>query len=104
MKSATPLEAAEIRLYTIYYPSGTVFSLEGVFSAVVIDGDFSPALKRAPGSDEITILDPRAVITRKEGIVYEPRKYPRGGWVDDWLREHPEWPPLDLRGDGAVRR
>jgi hypothetical protein len=80
--------------YTVYHPDGAIFSLVGVMGTALIDG--SPELY-IRGGQQFSIIDPRCVITRKEGVVWEPHEFPGVAWLDEWLKDHPEWPPHDLR-------
>lgn len=78
--------------YRVLYPSGQQFMLRGVYCVMGIKGEVSPAIRV---DDSLMVLDPRAVVTRGDLIIYDPRRSPAvAGWVRDWLAEHPEWPHL----------
>jgi hypothetical protein len=55
--------------YVIFYPSGTRFQLRGVF---MFAGDLCAPIVRK--GTRAWALDPRAVITRQDLIIYEPRR------------------------------
>jgi hypothetical protein len=93
--------------YVIRYPSGARLELEGVFCVMGggAIGGVVPAIKGAlRGPSDLVVLDPRAIISRNEGvIIYSPRASRQlPTWAADWLVEHPEWPPADdvSRGEG----
>jgi hypothetical protein len=86
--------------YTIYYPSGLIFTVCGAFEGTLTDeGEFMPSIQHVGKDDSILFLDPRGVITKQGSVLHDPRK-PAADlpeWAQDWLQEHPEWPPHDLR-------
>jgi hypothetical protein len=80
--------------YDVYYPSGPRFQLRGVFGAVIGPAGWTPYLR---DGTELTMLDPRAVVTRDGLVIYAPR---RDGLYDPeltaWFRAHPEWPAVAI--------
>lgn len=82
------------REYTVYYPSGKTFNLTGVFSLL---SSADPEVGTEPAItvwDEVTVLDPRALVTCAGGIIYNPRNNASiAEPMRKWLAEHPEWPP-----------
>jgi hypothetical protein len=79
--------------YLIVYPSGQRIPVRGVFM-FMFDGAkvCSPAVREGT---RLVAFDPRAVVTRGDLIVYEPRQVVGlPAWVQDWLEAHPEWPPM----------
>jgi hypothetical protein len=88
----------------VRYPSGQKATLTGDWyglqrggggAAVMIDLT-EPAWEWSLRAGVIAALDPRCVcIMRRSGLVlYTPRaQIDLPAWVDDWLAEHPEWPP-----------
>lgn len=89
------LKASETTYYyRIFYPSGIQFQLEGRLETVRMEGDLYPVVLLA--SDEIMILDPRAVVAnlRTRSIDYSPRYHPLesfGRGFQSWLAEWPSW-------------
>ena len=89
------LKAGEERhSYRIFYPSGLQFHLEGRLETVRMEGALYPVVLLR--SDEIMILDPRAVIANlgTRGIDYSPRYHPLesfSGAFQSWLAEWPSW-------------
>jgi hypothetical protein len=85
----------EIQSYTIYYPSGQVLNLAGVFSFIASPDPnvgAGPAIRTE--KKEVVVLDPRALVTRAAGIVYTPRENKNlAKSMREWLDVHPEWPP-----------
>ena len=80
--------------YRIFYPSGLQFQLEGRLDILKMEGELYPAVLLA--SDEIMILDPRAVIAnlRTRSIDYSPRYHPLESFsvaFQNWLAEWPSW-------------
>ncbi|MFQ5847355.1 MAG: hypothetical protein ACE5IQ_06715 [Candidatus Methylomirabilales bacterium] len=80
--------------YRIFYPSGLQFQLEGRLEIANMEGHLYPVVLLA--SDEIMILDPRAVIANlgSQSIDYSPRYHPLesfSGAFQSWLAEWPSW-------------
>jgi hypothetical protein len=75
--------------YVILYPSGQRLRHRGIFAALSADGAVSPAIRVG---EALTVLDPRAVVTRDGLIIHDPRRSTLPGWARDWLAAHPEWP------------
>ena len=78
--------------YSVNYPSGRSFSATGNLSLVNIpDCGLNVCVELS--SDQVVILDPRAIVSDGEDIVYSPRRH-----ADElsqvfikWLSEHAEW-------------
>ncbi len=95
--------------YRIFYPSGLQFHLEGQLETVRMEGDLYPVVVLA--SDEIMILDPRAVIAnlRTRSIDYSPRYHRLESFsraFQSWLAEWPSWGmpgclPVEKRQEGG---
>ncbi len=88
-------EAGEERhSYRIFYPSGLQFHLEGRLDTVRMEGSLYPVVLLA--SDEIMILDPRAVVANvgTRSIDYSPRYHSQESFsrhFQTWLAEWPSW-------------
>ena len=89
------LNAGEVKYhYRIFYPSGLQFQLEGRLEIVKKERELYPVVLLP--SDEIMILDPRAVIAnlRTRTIDYSPRYHPLEYFsvaFQSWLAEWPSW-------------
>ena len=89
------LNAGEVKYhYRIFYPSGLQFQLEGRLEIVKKERELYPVVLLP--SDEIMILDPRAVIAnlRTRTIDYSPRYHPLESYsvaFQSWLAEWPSW-------------
>ena len=91
MKKAEPLSEAVSAKYTIYFPSGKILLLDGIFGGMLTELGFNPTIRNE--SDELFVIDPRCLITRNGGIVYDPREnltMPKE--LAEWMDENPEWP------------
>ena len=77
--------------YRVFYPSGTRFTLRGVFCALALEGRVDVGIRV---DERFWLLDPRAVIVRDDLVIYEPRARAATLTADmrAWLAEHPEWP------------
>ena len=44
--------------------------------------------------EQVLMCDPRCVVAGVDPrtVFYNPREHRQASWVDEWLREHPEWP------------
>ena len=73
--------------FIVYYPSGDRFALRGRFAVI---GSPHGALPTIDTGNEIVILDPRAVVLGRDGLVYDATDLQPdrlAPWVREWLRE-----------------
>jgi hypothetical protein len=75
--------------YVVLFPSGQRLTLRGIFVALVVKGE---SLFGIRVGEELFVLDPRALVTRRGLIIADPRRRPVPAWAQQWLAEHPEWP------------
>lgn len=80
--------------YRVFYPSGIQFQIEGRLETVTMEGSLYPVMLLA--SDEMMILDPRAVVANlgARSIDYSPRYHPLESFsrtFQTWLVEWPSW-------------
>ena len=92
----------------VYYPSGTVFTVDGEWKGpglvgtnnaiLILPGEGTKIGNEVMSGKAAFLGDPRGVyrdqMTGK--LLYNPRDYTVGMekvWID-WLMEHPEWPKV----------
>jgi hypothetical protein len=87
--------------YVVYYPSGTMFSVRGVFLLAPLDDWLIPSIDRSDNT--IMALDQRAVVTHNGVEVYSPRRNLDGLTLEmrNWLNENPEWPDERMKANYA---
>ena len=83
--------------YTVHYPSGHTFVLEGRLGVVVSEDENIGHVPAIEFPDrQVLVLDPRALVTAADtgAVLYDPRANQRAArWVRVWLAEHRLWPP-----------
>jgi hypothetical protein len=80
--------------YDVYGPNGDRVQLRGIFCGAVHAAGWTPCLRDGTA---LTMLDPRAVVTRDGLVIYAPRRdRPHDPATAAWLRAHPEWPRVAL--------
>ena len=91
-------------LYKVEYPSGKMFTLnKNCRLKITMLGDKTHppflvvVVQTGIGHAPILCLDPRCIITAKDGtVVYQPRKHmaAQQPGMREWLTENPEWAKL----------
>ncbi len=86
-------------IYHIYYPSGVMFIVEGTFCTMLSPvtspehEGFIPAVIDINNPNQISVLDPRAIIYDGDKVVFNPRRSILAipVWTSDWLQKNPKW-------------
>ncbi len=112
LRHVRPSEAKqrdEVAEYRVLYPSGKDFRVRGVYGQATKGRELlGPTIRTA--DDQVTVLDPRGLIIRGDLVVYSPRDIISSpaetplllpDHMREWMRAHPEWPPVDWFKEGS---
>jgi hypothetical protein len=95
--------------YRVVYPSGRDFRLTGVYGQAMKGHELlGPTIRTA--DDKVVVLDPRGLVIRGDLVVDSPRDIISSpaetpivlpNEMREWMRAHPEWPPIDWFKEGS---